>query len=271
MPAPFFTVMAHTTLGFVLFSRAELERARTHLEHAAAAWQPRLPRLALDQAVVYRGILALTLLLLGHPAEARTGLQQLLDYGASLADDPFSLAYAHNLAAQFHATAADRAAARRHSEQALALARAHGFPLLRATATVVQGWALCDAGVIREGLALHAELGHRVTRSLFDALLAETLLEQGQVESALETVASALAFAAESGEARHLAELHRLRGMCLLRRNGRSRGRNRAPAARAFHTAIDIAQRQRARLWEARAAAALDAIESARPAVRAFA
>jgi predicted aspartyl protease len=64
------------------------------------------------------------------------------------------------------------------------------------------------------------------------------------VDSALDAVASALAFAAESGAARHLAELHRLRGLCLLRHNGRSR---RGAEHDYLHTLLASTRRGHAR------------------------
>lgn len=61
--------------------------------------------------------------------------------------------------------------------------------------------------------------------SLFDAMLAETLLARGDAEMARATIDGALAFVDETGEAFHLAALHRLRAACF-----QSIPRNPAPS-----------------------------------------
>ena len=136
----------------------------------------------------------------------------------------------------------------------------HGFAVHRASAMILRSWAVRDAAAIREGLSIHEDIGHRVARSLFEALLAETLLADGESEAALETIARALTFAEETGEARQLAELYRLRAECLRhRRDGDGKPTPDALKASlsSLHVAIDVARRQKARLWERRALNAL--------------
>jgi DNA-binding winged helix-turn-helix (wHTH) protein/tetratricopeptide (TPR) repeat protein len=264
VPAPFFAVLAGACLGSVLFSCGTLKAARSHLERADASWAAEFPHLPLDTAIICRGMLALTLLLLGEGVQAAAALQRSLERAGTLAEDPFSLAEAHVLAARFHATNGARAPALQHAEQALALAIEHGIATHRAAATVVKGWAVRDSGAILEGLSLQDEIGHRLARTLFDSLLAETLLDQGDAESALTVIDDALAFAANTGEAPQLAELYRLRGECVLRHGGANRlsaakGRVAVEATKAFRTALSIANRQQARLWQQRAQSSLDA------------
>ncbi len=261
---PLFRVVGHTTLGSVLFNLADLARARAHFELARAAWEPGFPRLPLDQAVLHLSHGGFTLLHLGRPAEAAEWVRGSLDHAAGL-DDPFNLSYAQELAAQYYATAGDRDAAHRHAEASIALATEHGFPGHAAVATITRGWALGDAAAIREGLAAYEDLGQRIATSFFRALLAETELGQGRVAEALEALAAALAFAAETGEHRHLAELHRLRGECVLRGASAhaTRQRRRGPvpgdeeAEACFRQAITVAREQKARLWELRAVTGL--------------
>jgi DNA-binding winged helix-turn-helix (wHTH) protein/tetratricopeptide (TPR) repeat protein len=247
---PFFAVIGHTTLGSVLFNLAAFDEARTELERADAVWAPGLPRLPLDQAVLHRTILALTLLHQGQPAAGAAWLGRSLAYAETL-DDAFNLSYAQELAAQYHATAGDREAARRHAETAIGLATEHGFPGHLAVATMMRGWAVQDAAAIEEGLAAYEQLGQRIATTLFRALLAETHLLDGKVDEATAALDAALAFAEESGEHRHLAELHRLRGECLLR-DARGRG-----AEACFERALAIAREQGAALWALRAATSL--------------
>jgi adenylate cyclase len=76
---------------------------------------------------------------------------------------------------------------------------------------------------------------------------------RGDAEEALTRIDEALALAGETGELRSDAFLHRLRGEILLKRDLA----NTAPAEDAFLTAIAIAQQQKARSFELRAALSL--------------
>ena len=250
---PFLAVIGHTTLGSVLFNLAAFDAARAELERADAAWAPGFPRLPLDQAVLHRTMLALTLLHQGHPAAADEWIGRSLTYAETL-DDAFNLSYAEELAAQYHATAGDRDAALRHAETAIGLATEHGFPGHLAVATMMRGWAVRDAKAIREGLDAYERLGQRIATTLFRALLAETLLAAGRVEEAGVVLDAALAFAEESGEHRHLAELHRLRGECI-HESGRAGAA--AGAEACFERALAIGRAQGAALWTLRAATSL--------------
>jgi predicted ATPase len=80
-------------------------------------------------------------------------------------------------------------------------------------------------------------------------LLAEIEV-QGDAEGALSRIDEALALAGETGEHWSDAFLHRLRGEILLKRDPA----NTAPAEDALLTAIAVAQQQKARSFELRAA-----------------
>ena len=83
-------------------------------------------------------------------------------------------------------------------------------------------------------------------------LLAE-IEAQGDAEGALTLIDEALTLARETGEHWSDGFLHRLRGEILLKRDSA----NTAPAEDAFLTAIAIAQQQKARSFELRAALSL--------------
>jgi predicted ATPase len=83
----------------------------------------------------------------------------------------------------------------------------------------------------------------------YQGLLAE-IEAQGDVEGALTRIDEALGLAGETGEHWTDAFLHRCRGEILLKRDPA----NTAPAEDAFLTAIAIAQQQKARSFELRAA-----------------
>ena len=88
---------------------------------------------------------------------------------------------------------------------------------------------------------------------IFRGLLAEIEARGQGVEAALTRIDEALAFAGETGEHWTDAFLHRIRGEILLK----SDPTNTVPAEEAFLTAIAIAQQQKARSFELRAALSL--------------
>ena len=117
---------------------------------------------------------------------------------------------------------------------------------------------------LREALAAHTELGNKLYLPMFQGLLAEIEAETEEPRRALTRIDAALALASETGERCTDAFLHCIRGEILHRQIPA----NVEEAERAFLTAIAIAQSQKARSFELRAAWALAALyqSTGRPA-----
>ena len=98
----------------------------------------------------------------------------------------------------------------------------------------------------------YADQGNKAYVPFFQGLLAEIEADQN-ADAALARVDEALALATATGEHWSDAFLHRMRGEILLKRDPA----NTAPAEEAFLTAIGIAQQQKARSFELRAALSL--------------
>lgn len=265
LPVPFFVLLGHMMVGGVRFNLGDLAAARAHLERAHSVWQPGFPSLPLDPTLLYRTMLGFTVLLEGRPAEGAHWIRSSLAHAEAM-NHPYTLSYARELAAQYHATAGDRDLALEHAAAALAVATEHGFPIHAAVAGVVRGWGLRDVSAVRESLGEYEGRGQYLATSLFRALLVEAELEQGLVDAALEDLKETFAFVERSGERRHLAELYRLQGECLLRRSGfdATRGRQRMKATPSYEEAeayleraLALARQQGARFWELRAALSL--------------
>jgi predicted ATPase len=95
--------------------------------------------------------------------------------------------------------------------------------------------------------------GNKALAPLYQGLLAEFEAEEHDAEAALPRISNALALAGETGEHWTDAFLHRVRGEILLKRDPA----NTAPAEEAFLTAIAVAQQQKAKSFELRAALSL--------------
>ena len=106
---------------------------------------------------------------------------------------------------------------------------------------------------MRAALALLREMDFRVEQPLFGTLLAEAEAAAGELDAALATVEEQLAAIGQTGERWFAAEVHRVRGEILLKRDPA----NTAPAEEAFLAAIAIAKEQKARSFELRAALSL--------------
>jgi len=109
------------------------------------------------------------------------------------------------------------------------------------------------AAELRQVLAAYIDRGDKYFVPFYQGLLAE-IEAQDNAGGALTRIDEALALAGETGERwEQHALLHRLRGEILLRRDPA----NTAPAEDAFLTAIAVAQQQKARSFELRAALSL--------------
>ena len=124
---------------------------------------------------------------------------------------------------------------------------------------MVSAWAsaLLDgratgATELRQALAAYTNEGNKLFAPFFQGLLAE-IEAQSNAEGALTRLDEALTLAGETGEHWSDAFLHRLRGEILLKRDPA----NATPAEEAFLTAIAVAQQQKARSFELRAALSL--------------
>jgi predicted ATPase/DNA-binding winged helix-turn-helix (wHTH) protein len=294
---PAIALAAHNASGLVSFYEGEFEPALVHLEEGIALYDPaahspnRSPafRGGLDPGLSCTCHAAWALWALGYPDRAAARMQEALALARSL-DHPFTLAHACRFAATFHLSRGERDAVREHVDATLALSAEHGFRVFDAVAKFHQGWVLTAQGQGQEGLEDMRQWVAACRDIRADCLippylgwLAEAYGKIGRAAEGLDLVNEALAAGEQSGYRYWSAELHRSRGMLTLEpasggaaRNARSRerdparaGRRSAPAGAAakspaeqtaescFLEAIEIARRQRAKLFELRAATSL--------------
>jgi predicted ATPase len=146
------------------------------------------------------------------------------------------------------------------SHELARLAREHDLPLFRAWGVFLKGVAKARSGELIGGLAdmrRGAELLRKYHNLIFDGLvkiaLAEAEARAGDVDRTLTILDEALATSERTGHRTFEAELHRVRGEKLLKRDPA----NPATAEEALQIAIAVSRRQGTRSFELRAALSL--------------
>jgi predicted ATPase len=127
-------------------------------------------------------------------------------------------------------------------------------------AVFFEGWAKWsdDAeesrlGEMRRGIAIERQQGFVWFSPSFDAALAEAETSAGETDAGLRRLDDALTDLERTEQRWYEAEIHRIRGEILLKRDPA----NTAAAEQSLQVAIAIAQSQQARSFELRAALAL--------------
>jgi predicted ATPase len=171
-------------------------------------------------------------------------------------DHVTTLAHTYMSKAHFEIVRGDAAAARLDAEFVVKLSQENALMLFAGRGAVLSACASArldgsEAAVaeVRRSLAAYIGQGNRNQVPFFQGLLAEIEAER-DAEGALTRIDEALTLAAETGQYWSDAFLHRLHGVILLKRDPA----NPAPAEEAFLTAIAVAQKQKARSFELRAA-----------------
>jgi predicted ATPase len=258
-------MLAHYQLGTVLFFQGEPAVAQCHhtqaltlyntpQEHRALAL-----RYGLDLGVASGVLLALALWQLGYPDQAMQRSQETLSLAQEVSH-PYSLATALIIVAILHQHRREVPAAHAQAAAATMLTTEQGFTERLAWGTVLHGWALAmqgqsEAGIaeIRQGLDAGLAMGSMLFQPYFLGLLAEAYGEAGQPDAGLHTLGEQVAVLHTTESRWYHAELHRLKGTLLLRRD------IQAPveAEACLQEALEVARRQQAKSWELRAATSL--------------
>jgi predicted ATPase len=256
-------LVGHRSLALCHYHLGEFRPAREHLERVLRIYVPGEHDLltsiaAFDMRAAALAYLALTLLIVGYPEQARQRREEALAWSRGLRH-PHNLAFSLNYAA-FHDLLARAPGACDVIDELGALAVEQRFPVWRVGADIMRGHLLAARGQAAEGLPpARAGLDERRAtgsswhETFFLGLLAEVTNHAGDAPEALGLLDSALALAHRTGERWFEAELYRQRGESLLM----DQGDTHAAAEASFRRALRVAQEQQARLWELRAAISL--------------
>ena len=256
--------VAHRAAGITCWFAGEYAQARDHLERALALFQPGRDddlafRFGQDTGVVAMTLLALALWPLGEVDRAISLIDRMQTRMADLTHVG-TLALGRMQAAMFELMRGDHTRARTNVSELARIVREDDLALFRAFGEFLGGWATADAGSSADGLdSMRRGVDSLRAQNIltFDGLLkialAEAEARAGDPGRAVATLDEALATADRLGYRAFEAELHRVRGDLLLKRDPA----NPAPAQDAFLTAIAVAKQQGTGSFELRAALSL--------------
>jgi predicted ATPase len=236
------------------------------LEHARAGWDVynRLPDRSLaaafniDPGPCCADWGAWLYWLRGYPHQAEEWSRKAI-LAARASGHPFTIVTVLVHASIYQYFRADPKTALEQAREANALCDEVGFPMRKAEADIVEGWALVELGEAEEGmrrleagLGVWHQLGTIIGNPLFFAMLAVAHQRTGRLVDAKAALTRAFDAVACSNERQWEAELHRLDG--LFRHEA---GEPDEEVEACFRRALETAHAQEARSLELRAAISL--------------
>jgi DNA-binding response OmpR family regulator/class 3 adenylate cyclase/predicted ATPase len=266
---------AHRNLGTARLFQGDFIGAEANLAEALRIYDPERDRdakfrFSTDNAAGAAGYLALAIWALGDVDRARALGEEALALADETAHAP-TRAVVYHLISLYHVLRGDPESVRRTATILLNLGREHGMAMFLALGEADSNWARARLGDresgmtgLREALAAYLGQGNKLFVPVFQGLLAELEAEGDDADGALQLIDEALALANRTGLHWTDALLHRIRSGILLKRNPA----DPAPAEEAFLAAIAVAQAQKAKSFELRAALPLAKLyqSTARPA-----
>ena len=258
------TAFALAVLGGTCFVQGDFENALRHLQNAIQIYDPQRDHEAKfhffsDPGALATQYLAIAHWPLGEVEEAREVVRDARRRAIESAHAPV-LAMQYAVEAIFETLRGDAKAVRKAAELCIDVSRAHGLAVFLSEGIGYLGWARVQLGDREAGIAqlhdcisTHVEQGNRVFIPFLQGLLAEIEGREGGSEAGLNRIDEAIALTTEMGTHWCEAFLLHIRGKILLNFNPAST----EAAENAFLAAIAIAQLQKARGFELRAALSL--------------
>jgi len=247
----------HWALEITFTHLGNFEMAVDHYEKALALYDPAQHRddsflYALNPGVAMPCFAAWALWFLGRTDEAVQRMDEAVALACELSE-PQGLAHAQLFASIFHQLRRDEQMTQQYAEAVTEVSLEHGLVLYGAMANVMKGWTLSEQGCeregidkMRDGLAELEATGTALVRPYFLALLAETLMKLGRLDEAWALLEEATTMVSNNGEGCYEAELYRLKGELLLKKDKRVEGEQ------CLKRSLAIAESQKAKSLEIR-------------------
>jgi predicted ATPase len=260
---PSFACVGHRMQGVTrALALGDFAGALAHFERSAESYDPERDRdsafrFGQDIGVVAKAYLAISLWVNGQTDRARQLVEEMMALADKIGHIP-TLAYAHFHKALYETVRLDPTRAAPHAAASIAMAKEHGIALWQSSGPVIHGWAIgsldnLEVGLDEMGRALASCRQQKIHAGTiwFVPLLGLLQAQSGQIDDGLATLDTAIS----ELEGNHLwdAEVYRMRAEILLMRDPM----NTVPAEEALLTAIKIAQQQKARSFQIRAALSL--------------
>jgi len=239
-----------------------LTDAAGHLEQARRQYDPkRDPESALLYGLDFKAAglthLALSLFVLGYSDRALVLACEAVEHAERLAHF-HSIGHALHWLSLVHVLRREPEPAIERAKRAMEVSEKHGLRMQYELAKVNWGAALINLGEISEGIAVIREflteadsMNIRIHRTFHLATLAIGAMGKQQWEEAANRLREALREVGATGERLYEAEIHRLRGECVLARDGVAEADQ---AQSCFLESLDVARSQCAKAWELRTA-----------------
>ncbi|MGY4496931.1 putative ATPase [Bradyrhizobium sp. GM24.11] len=237
-------------------ARSELVAALEHWSHAQRAY------LGFDDRILVRLGLSRGLWVQGQPAQAVERARETIK-DAERSTNPASLAVALAWAPDVFVWTGDLATAEEYADRLVAHAQSHSLgPYLhvgyayKGTLAIRGGNARAGVATLQDCLKHCNALHYEVRNTEFKMVLAQGLLEMGEIDRAVRLVDDAIGKVEKNGDFFFMPELLRVRGCALLR----------LPEPRVedaetwFGRSLELSRRQGAQAWELRSAIDLAAL-----------
>ncbi len=273
---PDLLIEVHRALGNTLLWTGEFAHAREHLQKAVALHKPEQHKaLAFQYGTDPRTVCllyeTLALWVLGYPEQALQKSREAMARAEEEAHQhTLSLAAALNWTGLLHQLRGEAGVTHERAVAGIALAQQCGFPDWELIGTIFRDWAAAaqshdEAPVeqLQRVITAWRATGAELLRPYFLGLLAEQYGKIGRIEKGLAVLDEALAVVSISAERFSEAELYRLRGELLLRREtNKLLAQTSTPGPNSevegcFQKALFVSRQQGAKSWELRAATSL--------------
>ncbi|MFL7892821.1 MAG: AAA family ATPase [Anaerolineales bacterium] len=256
-------MLAHWMLGLTYTHLGEFSTAKDQLESALHLYDskqdnPLTYLYGQNPRVTCLNYLALNLWLLGYLDQALERCQEAISVAEKLFH-PYSLTFAHGMAAMLHSLRREPQSALLHGDEAYKLAKKSHFPFFLFLGMTIRGWAriqMKKSGMafklIENGITGMHVIGAELARPYFLSLQAEAFSEEENILDGVKMIFSALNEVESSQELWYLSGLYCLYGDLLARQ-----GESEDEIFAHYWRAIQIAEKQNAKSLAMRAAIAL--------------
>jgi tetratricopeptide (TPR) repeat protein len=265
---PELLMLANQALQMIALGLGQHDKIVTYGDQVTAFYRSHLSTLTFDEVynlVLTSGISAISLVAAGYPDRALQKAQEALTL-AQEHEHHFAIATAMGLLAAVHMGRGEYKEGLRFGEAMRDFSETHNFTLNRTFGELHKGTALAmlgevDVGIVlvRQAIAERKKIGVNIADAWYIATLGEACGRAGRVDEGLELVNEALAEIEVSNDRQQEPIFHRIKGDLLLLQDlvADEQMVAQREAEASFRRAIEVAQYQGAKLWEARALASL--------------